>query len=122
MSHGKSVMERRREMNVCHICVSGRLTSDAAAATTDGGRDVVRFSVARNRRDRDGVETAEFYSCSWFGEYASKAAESLKRGRKVVVEGDFSVRSYERDDGSDGISLDVLVRSCDVVSVSEKSN
>jgi single stranded DNA-binding protein len=103
-------------MNVCHITVSGRVTKDASIITTEQGNDLTRFSLARNRKNWDGEEVAEFYSCSWFGTYAKKASESLKKGAKVVVEGDFMVRPYTREDGEDAFSLDVNVNSCDVLS------
>lgn len=104
-------------MNICHITVSGRLTDDAKTGETQTGGHYVRFSVARNRRDRNGEEVTEYYSCTWFGDYAAKAAQSLKKGVKVCVDGDFSTRYYERE-ASDvpGVSLDVKVSALDVLS------
>lgn len=104
-------------MNICHITVSGRLTDDAKVGETQTGGHYVRFSVARNRRDRNGEEVTEYYSCMWFGDYAAKAAQSLKKGAKVCVDGDFSTRYYERE-ASDvpGVSLDVKVSALDVLS------
>lgn len=104
-------------MNICHITVSGRLTDDAKVGETQTGGHYVRFSVARNRRDRNGEEVTEYYSCTWFGDYAAKAAQSLKKGAKVCIDGDFSTRYYERE-ASDvpGVSLDVKVSALDVLS------
>jgi single-strand DNA-binding protein len=103
-------------MNICHITVSGRLTGDAKLGKSESGSDFARFTIARNRKNRDGEEVAEFYSCVWFGKYATKAAEGLKKGAKVVVDGDFTVGTYDRDDSEmPGISLDVRVNSCDVL-------
>lgn len=78
-------------MNICHITVSGRLTGDAKLGKSESGSDFARFTIARNRKNRDGEEVAEFYSCVWFGKYATKAAEGLKKGAKAVVDGDFTV-------------------------------
>lgn len=103
-------------MNICHITVSGRLTGDARVGDTTSGGRYVRFSVARNRRER-GEEVTEYYSCTWFGEYAAKASRSLTKGTKVCVDGGFSTRYYERESSDiPGVSLDVRVSALDVLS------
>jgi single-stranded DNA-binding protein len=112
---GKAV-RKERAMNICHITVSGRLTDDAKVGDTTSGGHYVRFSLARNRRAH-GEEVTEYYSCTWFGEYAAKAAQSLTKGTKVCVEGDFSTRYYERESSDiPGVSLDVRVSALDVLS------
>lgn len=104
-------------MNICHITVSGRVTEDAKVRETKGGDRFVCFSIARNRRGRDGAETTEYYSCTWFGSYAEKVAKALRKGVKVCVEGSFSTRLYEREEtDAPGISLDIKVGSPDVLS------
>ena len=62
-------------MNICHITVSGRLTGDAKLGKSESGSDFARFTIARNRKNRDGEEVAEFYE-------GGRGAQERRQGRR----------------------------------------
>lgn len=63
--------------------ISGRLTADAEAKTTQNGLSFEKFSIAVNI----SKEKAKYYNCSWFGQSASKMHVYLTKGMPVTVMG-----------------------------------
>lgn len=99
------------------ITVVGNLTADPELRFTPSGAAVASFTVAENRRKRNAT-TGEyedagttFYRCSAFQGLAENICESLEKGHRVIVKGDFHTRSYDRPDGSTGLSVEILVRA-----------
>jgi single-strand DNA-binding protein len=70
---------------------------------TGGGAAVATLRVASNRRynDRSGNQQEEttFLNVNCWRDLAENAAESLKKGDRVVVIGRVRVRSYENQQG-----------------------
>lgn len=81
----------------------GNLTDDPELRFTQSGAPVASFRVASNRRynDRSGAQQEEttFMSVSCWRDIAENAAESLKKGDRVIVIGRVRVRSYENREG-----------------------
>jgi single-strand DNA-binding protein len=81
------------------ITVVGNVTADAELRFLPSGVAVCNFTVASTPRVKDGDnwkdgETAFFRVAVW-RDMAEHAAESIKRGLRVVVTGRFKVRGYE---------------------------
>ena len=53
-------------------------------------------------------EGTDWYRVSVFGDRAERAAEQLRKGTKVFVEGRFKTREFEGKDGEKRTSLDVV--------------
>ena len=53
-------------------------------------------------------EGTDWYRVSVFGDRAERAAEQLRKGTKVFVEGRFKTREFEGKDGEKRTSLDVI--------------
>lgn len=79
--------------------VIGNLTRDPELRALPSGMQVTSFSVATNRvyKDRDGnkKEQADFHNIVVFGRQAETAAQYLKRGQSVLVEGRMQTRSWD---------------------------
>lgn len=79
--------------------IVGNLTRDLEVRFTgDTGRAVVNGSVAVNRRWKNGddwVERTSFHNFTLWGATAENAAESLSKGDRVMLIGQFEQRSYE---------------------------
>ena len=73
----------------------GRLTHDPEMRDTQGGTKVARFSLAINRRGKDGG--TDYINCTAFGKTAELAAQYLSKGSRVGVVGRIQTGSYERD-------------------------
>jgi single-strand DNA-binding protein len=85
------------------ITFIGNLTDDPDLRFTQGGAPVASFRVASNRRftDRAGNQQEEttFLNVNCWRDLAENAAESLKKGDRVIVIGRVRVRSYENREG-----------------------
>lgn len=79
----------------------GNLTRDPELRSLPSGIQVATFSLATNRvyRDKDGKkqEQADYHNIVVFGRQAETAAQYLKKGSGVFVEGRMQTRSWEQD-------------------------
>lgn len=81
--------------------VIGNLTRDPEMKALPSGINVTTFSVATNRvwKDKSGAkqESADYHNIVVFGRQAETAAQYLKKGSSVLVEGRMQTRSWEAD-------------------------
>lgn len=95
--------------------VVGNLTADPELKFTPGGHAVANFTVASTPRlyDRATGEwrdgEAVFLRCSAWRGLGENIAASLTKGTRVVVSGALRVRNFDREDGSKGTSVELLV-------------
>jgi single-strand DNA-binding protein len=100
-------------MAFCKIMLIGNLGRDPEMRYTPAGRPVTQFSVAVSHSRPDGQggwmdEGTDWYRVSVFGDRAERAADQLRKGNKVFVEGRFKTREFEGKDGEKRLSLDVI--------------
>ena len=97
------------------LTLVGNLTADPELRFTGNGAAVANFTVASTPRtfDRTTNEWVDgdplFIRCSVWRDYAENVTESLAKGMRVVVHGRLQVRSYQRNDGSQGTSVEMQV-------------
>jgi len=86
-------------LNKCLII--GNLGRDPEMRYTPSGTAVTQFSVAVNRNTRDEAgewkKETEWFRVVLFREQAERAAEWLRKGTKVFIEGRIQTRQYEKD-------------------------
>ena len=107
------VLPKKHHMN--KLIITGRLTRDAELRYIPNGTPVLSFSVANNTGFGDNEKT-QFFDCSLFGKRAEgKLKEFMKKGKQVLVEGEVSIKTYKKQDGSNGASLNVLVGNVELI-------
>ncbi|OJF77682.1 MAG: single-stranded DNA-binding protein [Treponema sp. CETP13] len=86
--------------DVNHVILIGRLTRDAELKYTSGGFPVSNFSIAINRRRKNGdqwLDEVHYFDITLFG----KAGESLKpyllKGKQIAVDGELRQDRWEKD-------------------------
>jgi single-strand DNA-binding protein len=99
-------------MALSKIQIIGNLGRDPELRYTPSGRPVATFSVAvnqssKNQQTGEWVEATDWFRVSVWGDRAERAAENLRKGTRVFVDGRFRTREYETNDGRKGLSLDV---------------
>lgn len=91
--------------------VIGNLGSDAEMRYTPSGVPVTSFSLATNRRwtnqNGEQQEKTTWFRVTIWRKQAETAAQYLKKGQLVLVEGDVEARAYTDRDGSPRASLDL---------------
>lgn len=97
------------------ITITGNLTKDPELRFTQSGTAVANFDVAVTPRNynkqtqqwEDGDTT--YYRCSVWREAAENAAETLRKGMRVIAQGRVSLRKSEGRDGKTYTDLEVQV-------------
>ena len=83
--------------------IFGNLTRDPEVRALPSGIQVANFAVATNRvwKDKNGTQqkSVDYHNIVVFGRQAELAAQYLKKGRSVFVEGRMQTRSWEGQDG-----------------------
>lgn len=86
------------------VQVMGNLTRDPQIRVTKTGRAVASFSIAVNRTyttmQGERKELTDYVNVVAWGGLAESVGNQLKKGNRVFVEGRYSTRSYEANDGS----------------------
>lgn len=81
----------------------GNLTRDPETRALPSGSNVCSFSIATNRvfKKADGSkqEEVQFHNIVVFGKQADTAAQYLKKGSAVYIEGRLQTRSWDSDKG-----------------------
>ena len=107
-------------MSINRVTITGNLTRDAELKATQGGAQVLRFSVAVNDR-RKNQQTGEwedvpnFVGCVMFGTRAEAISRYLRKGTKVAIEGKLRYSSWERD-GQKRSKIEVVVDEIEFMS------
>jgi single-strand DNA-binding protein len=99
-------------MALCKVMIIGNLGADPEMRYTPNGRPVTQFNVAvnqstKNQQTGEWVEATDWFRVSVWGDRAERAAENLRKGNRVFVDGRFRTREYEANDGQKRLSLDV---------------
>lgn len=81
----------------------GNLTRDPELRSLPSGAQVASFGLATNRtyKDKNGArqEATEFHNIVVFGKQAETAAQYLKKGSSLFVEGRIQTRSWDGEKG-----------------------
>src|SRR5436305_720803 len=88
-------------LNKCMII--GNLGRDPEMRYTPSGQAVTQFTVATNRSYRDQSQEwqkeTEWFRVVVWGQQAERAAENLRKGNKVYIEGRIQTRQWEDQTG-----------------------
>ena len=94
------------------IILIGNLTRDPELRTTPNGYNVCDFTIAvRKRRggqQQDGQQSdADFFRIHAWRQLGENCQKYLAKGRKVFVTGPLEARTYQANDGTTRVSLEV---------------
>ena len=92
------------------ITLIGNLTRDPEVRATPNGITVCTFTIAVNRRfanKETGERETDFFRINAWRQLGENCAKYLAKGRKVAVIGELQARTYEANDGTTRMSLEV---------------
>ncbi len=103
-------------MALCKVMIIGNLGADPEMRYTPNGRPVTQFNDAvnqstKNQQTGEWVEATDWFRVSVWGDRAERAAENLRKGNRVFVEGRFKTREFEGRDGQKRTSLEITADS-----------
>ncbi|HUR17199.1 MAG TPA: single-stranded DNA-binding protein [Candidatus Limnocylindrales bacterium] len=100
-------------LNKCMII--GNLGRDPEMRYTPSGQAVTQFTVAVNRNYKDAQgerqEETEWFRVVAWGQQAEFAAEYLRKGNKVYVEGRIQTRQWEGQDGQKRYTTELVANT-----------
>ena len=86
--------------DINHVVLVGRLTRDAELKYTTGGQAVCKFSVAVNRRRKNGdqwEDEANYFDIVLWGRQGEALNQYLLKGKSVGVEGELRQDRWQQD-------------------------
>lgn len=95
------------------VIMMGRLTKDPEVRYGQAsGTAVARFSLAVDRRfKRDGEPTADFFNVTAFGKLGEFVEKYLKKGTKILMEGEVQNNNYTNRDGQKVYDTRIIANS-----------
>jgi single-strand DNA-binding protein len=97
------------------VMLIGHLGGDPEMKYTPGGQAVATFSVATNEvyKDKEGnqQERTEWHRIVAWTRLAEVAAEYLKKGQQVYVEGRLQTRSWNDKDGNKRYTTEIVANT-----------
>lgn len=104
------------------ITLIGNLTADPVLRATQSGTSVCQFTIAVNRRfpGPDGQKQTDFFRINTWRQLAESCAKYLAKGKKVAIVGELQARTYEANDGTTRMSLDVSADEVEFLSPKEE--
>jgi single-strand DNA-binding protein len=94
------------------VILMGRLTRDPEVRYGNSGSAIARFSIAVDRRfKRDGQPTADFFNCTAFGKTGEFVEKYLKKGTKVVLDGEVQNDNYTNKEGATVYGTQIIVNT-----------
>lgn len=87
------------------VTLIGRLGKDPEVRSLEGGAMVARFSLATSESYKDKneqwVEQTEWHNIVVWRDLAKRAADQLKKGMLVYLEGKITYRAWKDNEGKD---------------------
>jgi single-strand DNA-binding protein len=83
-----------------HVVLVGRLTRDAELKYTSGGQPVCKFSLAVNRRKKNGdqwVDEVSYFDIVLWGRQGEALNQYLVKGKQVGIDGELRQDRWEQD-------------------------
>ena len=103
--------------------IIGNLGKDCITNTVSG-KNVMNFSVAHTEKYKDNQgnqqERVIWVECAYWSDRTA-VAPYLKKGTMVYVEGTPEVKTYPKNDGSTGVSLNLRVQTVQLLGGSKNS-
>lgn len=95
------------------VIMMGRLTKDPEVRY--GGQNnmaIARFSIAVDRRfKREGQPEADFFNCTAFGKLGEFVEKYLKKGTKIVLDGELQNDNYTNKEGKMVYGMRIIANS-----------
>jgi single-strand DNA-binding protein len=91
----------------------GRIVRDAKLAYTTNGKAVTKFSLAVNKKRKDGdvwKDKADFFDLTLWGQLGESLHQYLTKGKQIAVIGELTQERWEQD-GQNKSRVTITVQS-----------
>ncbi len=100
-------------MDLNKVMIIGRLTRDPELRTTPTGTSVCQLGLATNfvytnQQSGQKVENVEYHNVVMWRKLGEIAAQYLKKGQRVYIEGRLQTRSWDGDNGKKNYKTEII--------------
>ena len=97
-------------MNQVVMC--GRIATDVVCRETTSGTKVANYRIAVEKSyKKEGRPTADFFNCVTYANNAEFAGKYLKKGMKIIINGELQNDNYQDKEGKMQYRDNILVRN-----------
>ena len=105
---------------VNRVTILGRLGADPETHQFQNGGQVTNIRVAtdeewKDKQSGEKQSRTEWHRISFFGRLAEIAAQYLRKGSQVYIEGRLQTRKWQAQDGSDRYSTEIIAREMQMI-------
>lgn len=96
------------------VMLSGTVVKEPEARTTQAGKLMYRFSIAVRRPYKNrqtGEYDSDFFNCMDWGSNADYIGKYVRKGNKVIVDGQIQSGSYTNKDGEKRYYTEIALSS-----------
>ena len=107
------------------VSIIGRLVKDAVASRTGSGTAVVSFSIASNRRKKEGeawVDDVGFFDVTVYGKQGESIRSYLVKGRSVGILGELRQERWTGADGNQKSKVAIVAQHVQLLAPKERSD
>lgn len=95
------------------VLLIGNLGADPESKSMPSGTQVANLSLAtsdsyKDKQSGEWVDRVEWHRVAFFGRLAEVAAQYLRKGSKVYIEGSIRTRKWTDKDGKDRYSTEII--------------
>ena len=94
--------------NLNKVILGGRVTADPELKHTPQGIPVCSFSIAVNRRSKDGQAPADFINCQAWRATAEFISRYFKKGSSICLVGSIQTRTWNDQQGNKRYATEVI--------------
>jgi single-strand DNA-binding protein len=97
-----------------HVVLIGRLVKDAELKQTANGQAVCKFSIAVNRRRKNGdqwEDEANFFDVVVWGRQGESLYQYLLKGKMVGVDGELRQDRWQQQDGQNRSKVEIIANN-----------
>ena len=94
--------------NLNKVILGGRVTADPELKQTPQGISVCSFSIAVNRRSKDGQAPADFINCQAWRATAEFISRYFKKGSSICLVGSLQTRTWTDQQGNKRYATEVV--------------
>ena len=110
--------------DINHVVLVGRLTRDAELKYTAGGQAVCKFSIAVNRRRKNGdqwEDEANYFDIVLWGRQGESLNQYLLKGKSVGVDGELRQDRWQQD-GQNRSKIEIVANNIQLLGGSPGGN
>ena len=105
----KDIIKRKERWLINNVCIIGNITKDLELKETESGIKYTRFSIAVNRKLKDGEYGTDFFNIVAWRNNAEFISKYFEKGKKIGIVGKLQTNIYTDKDGNERTGVDIVV-------------